>query len=165
LLLRIVPLQVGRDDSFTLDGGGSSDPDESSAPFTFAWGCMQDVWACAGVDTSTSTAALTVPELALEIGLYAFTLTVSKGARFAAATTTVEVIAGSPPAIIITGAHFVLDCACANAAYFPFCAWVSRVEPAASLDPSQVQRRRCVHEACGGGYISAVVLDGLGGRR
>jgi len=95
--------QVGRDASFTLDGSDSNDPDEDTAtPFAYAWACAA---VSAGADCSglalAATATVNVPSSSLSVGTYRFTLMVSKGSRTASASSSVEVVAGSPPAVAI----------------------------------------------------------------
>ena len=95
--------QVGRDASFTLDGSGSNDPDEDTAtPFAYAWACAAvDSGAdCSGLALA-ATATVNVPSSSLSVGTYRFTLMVSKGSRTASASSSVEVVAGSPPAVAI----------------------------------------------------------------
>jgi len=93
--------QVGTDSSFTLDGSGSHDPDESAAPLEYAWTCagVSGGATCGELDLGTGAAA-TVGANALASGTYAFTLTVAKAGRDSAQTASVvEVTAGSPPLV------------------------------------------------------------------
>ena len=101
--------QVGVEQSFTLDGRGSSDPDNASVPFAYTWSCAQASTnaSCPGLNLTASGGAssiLTVAAGGLSVGSYELSLFVQKGsidgkARNDTASTVVIVIAGAPPII------------------------------------------------------------------
>jgi len=95
--------QVGRDSPFTLSGASSYDPDESAAPFSYAWSCAgKSSGATCGSLSLASSATATVAANALAIGTYTFTLTVAKAGRpSATADAVVEVTLGNPPAVSV----------------------------------------------------------------
>jgi hypothetical protein len=121
--------EVGTSSSWTLDGSGSEDVDRvASEPLRYSWRCSipgdalcfsasgtrLDSTALAvlshGGQPNTVGPLLTVPADTLAVGQYTFTLTVAKGAsgglipnhyREASASTTVTVVPGSPPTVIM----------------------------------------------------------------
>jgi hypothetical protein len=101
--------QVGIDSDFSLDGGDSEDPDQSSVPFAFKWSCaaLGAGSSCAALSWDeglSHTSVVSIPAGVLPIGLYSFTLAVEKGPnRNDTVTTSVEIIESAPPTITISG--------------------------------------------------------------
>jgi hypothetical protein len=97
--------QIGYASAFTLDATGSVDPDYSSVAFAYAWSCTEDADSstadCDGLALPGDASAVSVAAADLPVGSYTFAVVVSKGARNATATATVEIVAGSPPVISI----------------------------------------------------------------
>ena len=94
--------QVGRSSTLALDGSGSEDPDESSEPFEYSWECsaMSASASCADLPLF-ATAIVSVAPDTLAIGMYQFTLTVTKGARSDSAAAAIDIVSGSPPIVTI----------------------------------------------------------------
>jgi hypothetical protein len=111
--------QVGFDAFWQLDASKSVDLDGLSTPFSFQWSCTANGEACftdAGgafsvadaVALSGSPAVLAVSNGTLSMGMYVFTVTVSKGAvgelipnhyRSSSSSVTVTIVAGQPPEV------------------------------------------------------------------
>ena len=102
--------QVGFDQSFTLDGTESEDPDASSTAFVYSWSCeaASDSASCGGFTPPSSAATAVIAAKSLPVGAYEFTLSVSKEAgllfteRNDTATASVEIVAGSPPVVSVS---------------------------------------------------------------
>ena len=97
--------QVGAQSSITLDGSSSQDPDESSVAMAYTWTCAaaKSNTTCLDVAVPFNSATISVPANSLSTGTYIFSLQVAKGSRQSeTVSTSVEVVAGSPPVLSIS---------------------------------------------------------------
>jgi hypothetical protein len=104
--------QVGNDSDFSLDGGGSEDPDQSSVPFAFKWSCAAvGTGSCDELswnDDPPQNSYVNISAGVLPVGRYSFTLTVEKGStRNDTVTANVEIVSSAPPIITISGLNIV----------------------------------------------------------
>ncbi|KAG4050353.1 hypothetical protein PC123_g14407 [Phytophthora cactorum] len=109
---------LGERDTLVLDGSASTDPDSSSASFTYVWTC-QDVTnsssaavvSCMNASTTPPVPlALTSTKSVLRIAPFnlvsnrqlKFSLTASKGSRSASASSTIWTVPGRLPVVLVT---------------------------------------------------------------
>jgi hypothetical protein len=107
---------LGERDALVLDGSATVDPDESSAPFTYAWTC-QDVTNSSSVSsclnasvspsaplvmTSTGAVLRIAPFNLVSTRQLRFSLTASKGSRSATASSTIWTVAGHLPVVRVS---------------------------------------------------------------
>jgi len=92
--------QVGRDSNFTLDASNSDDPDDDATAFAYEWSCVDSTGADCGLILDEAE-TVSVRDGSLAVGSYTFSLLLSKADRNATASTTIQIVAGSPPMISI----------------------------------------------------------------